>query len=346
MRTALVGVDVVGEGEQGLLVGVVPLHGDLDLADVARLLDVDDLLVQPLAGALAVQVLDEVDDAAVVLETRLEALAALVPEVDLEALGEERHLAEALLEDRAVVVDRLEDLEIRHEGDAGPAAVGRRALLERPTGLAALVGLAMLVAVPPDREVEVLGERVDHGHAHTVQTTRDLVAAAVAELAARVEHCEHDLGRGAALLLHHLDRDAAAVVADRDADVRVDHHLELVGLAGERLVDRVVDNLVDQVMQAAQARRPDVHPGPLANGLEALEHGDVLGAIGSGVRGIGGSAGLGGTLRRVVALGPIAVLGLFRQAVPSIERPASRGHCFDHEKPRRREPSTRAGGGT
>ena len=85
MRAALVRVDVVGEREERLLVGVVPLERHLDLADVAGLLDVDDLRVERLARALRVQVLDEVDDAALVLEARLEALAALVAEVDLEA---------------------------------------------------------------------------------------------------------------------------------------------------------------------------------------------------------------------------------------------------------------------
>ena len=89
--------------------------------------------MQRLARALAVQVLDEVDDAAVVLEARLEALAALVPEVDLEALREEGHLAEALLERRAVVVDRLEDLEVGQEADAGAAPVGG-ALSRSPMG--------------------------------------------------------------------------------------------------------------------------------------------------------------------------------------------------------------------
>jgi hypothetical protein len=132
-------VDVVREREQRLLVGVVPLERHLDLADLARVLEVDDLLVERRARALAVQVLHEVDDAALVLEGGLEALAALVAERDLEALREEGHLAEALLERPAVVVDRLEDLEVRQEGDAGAAAVGLRALRELAHGHTALV---------------------------------------------------------------------------------------------------------------------------------------------------------------------------------------------------------------
>ena len=77
----------------------------------------------------------------------------------------------------------------------------------------------------------------------------------------------------------HVDGDAAAVVGDGDRVVGVDDDLDLVGLAGQRLVDGVVDDLVDQVVQAARAGRADVHARALADRLEALEDGDVLGAV-------------------------------------------------------------------
>ena len=281
---ALVRVDVVGEREQVLLVGVVPLHRDLDVADLApQFLQVDDLLVDRVLGALRVDVLDEVDDAAVVLEAGLEALAALVDERDPQALGEERHLAEALLEHHAVVVDRLEDLEVRQEGDARAESVrGLRPCVSSVLRHAALVGLGPLVAVAPDGERELLGERVDDGHADAVKSSRDLVAAAVAELAAGVQHGEHHLGGGPLLLLHRVNRDAAAVVGDRDAVVGMDRDLDLVGLAGQRLIDRVVHHLVDQVVEASRAGRADVHAGALADGLETLEDRDVLGPIARG----------------------------------------------------------------
>ncbi len=44
VRAALVRVDVVGEREDRLLVGAVPLHGDLDVALVGLALEEDDLL--------------------------------------------------------------------------------------------------------------------------------------------------------------------------------------------------------------------------------------------------------------------------------------------------------------
>ena len=54
---------------------------------------------------------------------------------------------------------------------------------------------------------------------------------------------------------------------------------DLVAEAGHGLVDRVVDDLVHEVVQAAGAGGADVHPRALADGLEALEDLDVAGVV-------------------------------------------------------------------
>ena len=51
-------------------------------------------------------------------------------------------------------------------------------------------------------------------------------------------------------------------------------------VTGERLVDRVVDDLVDHVMQAgAVIGVADIHARPLAHGIEALQHPDRFRAV-------------------------------------------------------------------
>ena len=157
-----------------------------------------------------------------------------------------------------------------------------------------------------------------------MQAAGHLVAAALAELAAGVQDGQHDLGGRALLLLHHVDRDAAAVVDHGDAVIRVDDDLDLVGLAGECLVDRVVHHLVDQVMEAAHPRGPDVHAGALADRLEALEDGDVLSSVGAvaSAPALRGSAPVppGGSVVALIVLS--SVFGLLRQTVPFISRPS------------------------
>src|SRR5262249_58343012 len=106
---------------------------------------------------------------------------------------EERGFAEALGQDRVVVLDRLENLEVGQEGDLGAVLVGLGALLQLALRLAPLVALGPLEAVAPDAQLELLRERVDDRDADAVKPARDLVAAAVAELAAGVENGQHDL---------------------------------------------------------------------------------------------------------------------------------------------------------
>jgi hypothetical protein len=272
-----VGVDVVREAEDRLLVGGVPLHRDLDLAVVGLVFEEDGLAMQGIL--VLVQVADEVDDPALVMEVDLLAAGALVDEVDLQSARQECRLAQALGEGLEVEPDLLEDLEIGEEGDLGPGLLRSRALLELRGGLAARVVLRPDVAVAANLEVKAIGKRVDDRYADTVKATGDLVAGSLAELGTGVKRRQHDLGGGLLQLDVLLDRDPAPVVDHRAGVVGMQGDRDVVGVTGDRLVYRVVDDFVDQVVETARAGRPDVHPGALANRLEALENGDVLGAV-------------------------------------------------------------------
>ena len=68
-----------------------------------------------------------------------------------------------------------------------------------------------------------------------------------------------------------VDRNAAAVVADRQPIALVERDFDSAGVAGNRFVHRVVDDLGGQVMERASIGTADVHAGPTADGLQALE---------------------------------------------------------------------------
>ena len=93
-----------------------------------------------------------------------------------------------------------------------------------------------------------------------------------------MQHRQHDFrGRLAALVA--IDRDAAAVVDDRDRSVDVNRHVHLVAESGQGLVDRVVDDFVHEVVQAGRTGRPDVHRGTLPDRFQAFQHLDAVGRV-------------------------------------------------------------------
>ena len=141
-----------------------------------------------------------------------------------------------------------------------------------------VVGLKPLVAVAADIGLQPGGQRVDHRDTHAVQTARHLVGA-LFELAAGVQHGHHHVdGRHTGLMHRH--RDTAAVVGDLDTAVVEQADIDLVGVAGHRLVDGVVHDLPDQVVQTTSAGGADVHAGTFPDGFQTLEDLDGVRTVG------------------------------------------------------------------
>ena len=93
-----------------------------------------------------------------------------------------------------------------------------------------------------------------------------------------------DFGGGHAFAFVDIGRDAAAIVAHGAGAVGIEDHIDAVGMTRKRLVDGVVDDLIDHVVQArAVIGIADIHARPLAHGIEALQHLDAVGAVFAGI---------------------------------------------------------------
>jgi hypothetical protein len=165
------------------------------------------------------------------------------------------------------------------EDDPRALLFGSPDRLEGAVGVAALVGLAPYLSVAPDLQLEVVRQRVHDRDADAVEAARDLVAVFV-ELSAGVQRGHHHLGGGAMLLGMEIDGDPPPVVHHGDAVVVVDLDRNLVAVARERFIDRVVHDLVDEVVEAVRPRRSDVHRGALPDRIQALENLDVSCGVG------------------------------------------------------------------
>ena len=214
---------------------------------------------------------------------------ALVGEGDDQSLVEEGELAQTVGQGVVVVLGDGEDGPVRNEVDLGAAPLGGAGFGELGGGNAFGILLLPDGAVAADLELEELGEGVDAADTDAMQAAGNLVGRAV-ELAAGVQHGHDDLRGGQALAIHiHLiDGNAAAIVDDGDGVVEMHDDIDGGGVSGESFIDRVVHDLVDEMVQAHFAGGADVHGGTLSHGFHAAENLDGIG----GVAGFGGGGGL------------------------------------------------------
>ena len=122
MHAALGGVDVVGEGEDGLVIAVVVLHSDLRYGVVLLARHVDDMVVKHVLAL--VQPGDELPDTTLEAHVVFLLLAgALVHDMNAQAGVQEGLLPHAGVEGLVIVDGVLEHLRVRLEGDGGAGVV-------------------------------------------------------------------------------------------------------------------------------------------------------------------------------------------------------------------------------
>jgi hypothetical protein len=221
---------------------------------------------------------DEVDDAALEAEVSVLAAGPLVQQLEPQAARQEGHLAQPLGQRVELEVGLVEDLDVGPEDGRGAGQLGSLTPCQGAERVAALVLLRPHVPVTAHLHPQVLRQRVHHRDADTVQPAGHLVAVA-AELAAGMQLGQHHLDGGQTDRVHDGNGDAAAVVDDRAAAVGMQGYDDVIAVALQRLVDAVIDHLVDEMVEAAKAGRTDVHAGPAANRLEPFKNRDVFGVI-------------------------------------------------------------------
>ena len=273
VHAALRRVDVIGKRDDGLVIAVVVLQGDLGLGVAADARHIDDLLVQ--GRLVAVVPEDELADTALVAHGIGRAvLRAAVGDLDAQAGVQEGLLAHTGVERLVVIDEGVEHLGVGLEGDDGAVLVriadDAHFLRDIAAGELHLIDLALFM----DLDREPLGKGVDDGRADAVQAAGDLIAAA-AEFAARMQDRIDDLERGAAGLGLNVHGDAAAVIGDGDGVAGVDRHGNVGAVAREGLVDGVVHDLIDEMVQAAGGRRADIHARTFPDGLQPLKDLDL-----------------------------------------------------------------------
>ena len=278
MGAALGRVYVVGEGKDVFRVGIVILHRHLHRHILLEAFDVDGFREEHFL--VFIDILDKLGNAALkVVDALIRRVPALITDHDADAPVQEGHFPHAhaqgikaelrlFLKHAVRIFGRLD---IRPEADGGPCPVRLAHDFQIVFHLAAIVFLLIDPAVLIHRHHKVAGQSINNRSAYAMQAPGHLIAFA-AELAAGVQHGQADLDRGPLQLGVHAHREAAAVILHLDGTIFQQADLHLRAVAGQRLINGIIYNLIYAVVQAVDIGGADIHAGPLANGLQPFQH--------------------------------------------------------------------------
>ena len=256
MRTPLEIADVVGEGPDVFGVTVVVLDGDADFGLVDAAFDADHVAEQGIFRA--VQVFDEFDDAVVVLEL-VRLAGAFVGNENSRSGRKKCQLLQPLVQDIVAELRVGKNLRIGPEGDFGAGALAFAELLEAAGHGAAGEIHRPDVAFAANLGFEPLGKSVDGRNADAVQAAgARLVTAGAVKLAAGVAARSGPL-RGPSGFPYRassptgMPRPSSVMVTLPSALMRT---MMTLAKPFDGLVDAVIDNFVDQVVQAVRVVSP------------------------------------------------------------------------------------------
>ena len=173
-----------------------------------------------------------------------------------------------------------EDLRVGQETDGGAAAVGSGAdLFQLGHRVAARKTLGKDFAIARDLDTHIRRQGVDHRYADAMQAARRGIGLA-GKFAARMQHGHDDFERRFVRKARvRVDRDATAIVADRQAAISFQRHFDAAGMAGDGLVHAVVEHFGGEVMEGAFVGAPDIHARAASDGLQPLQHFDMAGIV-------------------------------------------------------------------
>ncbi len=275
MGTAVHGINRIGKSIHRLGVSFCILDRSIDHQPVFNFLF--DMYDRMEWIPVAVEVANKRGNPSLKIKTHL-AVIALIDQFDLYAAGDKSHFSEALHECLKAVRNLIfEDFAVKSKGGfcAGFFGFDLTVAFNRRLRPAAFVTLVMVFPFTPDFNLTPFRKRIYGRNTDTMQTAGDFIAAAI-KFTARVEGGHHQL-QGRPLLGRMLGhRNTTAIIHNSHAVIFMDRDLNFITRSSQCFVDRVIDDLVYQVMERFDIRTANIHARTAANRLQTFQHLNVF----------------------------------------------------------------------
>ena len=136
-----------------------------------------------------------------------------------------------------------------------------------------------------DFDRQPFGQGIYDRSAYAVQAARYFIASA-AEFSAGMQNGEYDFHRVHARLVIDTCRNTAPVIRNRNGFIFIDGHFDVRAETGQRFIDGVIHNFIDQMVESSGRSRADIHTGTLSDCFQTFQNLNIIGCIVADLGGI------------------------------------------------------------
>ncbi len=279
MGPAFMGVDIIDKTVTIFGIGIAVLERHFHLNSVFHSFTIDNILIN---GRIApVQILDKFFDAAlIVIYFGPDRVFSLVRQCNFQPLCQKSRFPKPDLKRLKIEFGRFKNLLVRKERDGRSGQV-RFAGADHLQGIAhfsLLISLSVQLSFAADRYLQPLGKRVDDGRAHAVKSSGYLVSAA-AEFTSCMQDGEYHFHRRLSRLMVDSRGDAPSVILHCNGIIFMYGHLNMTAVSGQRFINGIIHDLIDQMMQSSEGDVINIHSGPFPDRLKSFQDLDLVRAI-------------------------------------------------------------------
>ena len=274
MHTAFGGIDLVGKAQHGFVVAIVILQRNFCTGITLHAAHIDNIIMDrcliPVAPGY------KFTDTAFIAHGILDCfIGAFIGNADPQTGSQKCLFPHTGMQDLIVINGIIEHLRIRLEGNFRSGLVSfthdGHFLGDMTPGKLHFIDVAFLIYPYP----QPFGQGIYNRRTNTVQTAGNFITA-TAEFTAGMQHGKYNFQRRLSGLCLDINRDTTTIVGDSNGITGIDGHSNIFTVSGQSFIDRVIHDLIDQVMQTGRGSRTDIHTGTFPHCFQTLQNLDLL----------------------------------------------------------------------
>ena len=203
-----------------------------------------------------------------------------ITENNLQTLGKKCHFTETLFQDIVIIYCLLKDLTVRKEHNCGSCLtrITYSDFFQRIHCLSAFISLFINFTFTADGDFQPGRQCIYNRSAYSMETTGYFVSS-TAEFTAGMKNGKNNFNCRDSCFMIDTYRNTTSVIDNCNGIIRIDHNLNFRTKSSKCFINRIVYDLINQMMKTSAGCTSDIHTRSLSYGFQTFQNLDLIRSV-------------------------------------------------------------------